>query len=197
MKPSKLDKLLLHLEDQPSKDLDCRIAALIRQAAKKGSSPVFPELVIWRRIMQNRYTKIAIAAVFIGGCLFLTRHLMGSDTALTSQPSIVKQIDPKETQLRELALAQTLYEQKDLPGLLTLLKTGQYSTRLTISEFLAEMGDASAIPVLHRLADVWQGPIDGNPFLQAIDQISRRLQGDQETIEVNQTPVASDLSEVV
>ncbi len=118
-----------------------------------------------RRIMRHPITKLAIAAVFIVGCLFLARHLKGGDTAPKPEPRIVQEIKLEETQDNELALAKDLYEQKDLPGLLTLLETGQEATQMTIAECLAEIGDESTISALQRLADTL-----GNTDLQATIQ---------------------------
>ena len=72
----------------------------------------------------------------------------------------------------ELALAQTLYEQKDLPGLLNLLENGQEATQISIVEFLAEIGDDSTISALQRLADT----LDGTEFQTAIQTSIRAIQ---------------------
>ncbi len=61
MRPKKLDKLMLKLETQPSENLNRRIAALIKQAAKQRSGRVSPELTLWRYLMQSKITKIAAA----------------------------------------------------------------------------------------------------------------------------------------
>ena len=77
MRPKKLDKLLLNLETQPSKDLDRRITAMISQAAKQDLEKESSELALWRRIMQSKMTKIAAAAVIIIAILS-TIHFWGS-----------------------------------------------------------------------------------------------------------------------
>jgi len=151
------------------------LASLHQRAQKSTQSRTDLSAVIelGRRIMRSPITKLAIAAVFIAGCLFVARHLKGVDTVPAPQPTIVQEIKREETQDNELALAQALYEQKDLPGLLSLLETGQEPTQLKIVEYLAEIGDASVVPALQRLADVWQG--EGiNPFQQAIVRIEAR-----------------------
>ncbi|MCP4450220.1 MAG: carboxypeptidase regulatory-like domain-containing protein [Planctomycetes bacterium] len=145
------------------------LASLQQRAQKSTRSRTDLSTVIelGRRIMKSPITKLAIAAVFVVGCLFLARYLKGGDNPSMRQPNIVKQVEPVETQDDELALAQTLYEQKDLPGLLNLLDTGQAATQLTIAEFLAEIGDESVIPSLQRLADT-----RGTTDLQAVIQTS-------------------------
>lgn len=82
MRPKKLDKFLLNLENQPSETLDRRIAALITQAAKHSSAQASPELALWRRIMQSKITKIAaiIAIVLVS---IVTFHVFDSTTSVT------------------------------------------------------------------------------------------------------------------
>jgi outer membrane lipoprotein-sorting protein len=82
MRPNKLDKLILNLETQPSEGLDRRIAAMISHAGKQGSAKVCPELALWRRIMQNKTTKIAavIAIVLVSIVSF---HIFDSTTSVT------------------------------------------------------------------------------------------------------------------
>ncbi len=172
MKPTDLEKLFKAMRTEAPSRLDLRVYDTIDNA----SSQTVHSLSLWRKIMRSPITKLAVAAVFIVGCLFLVRQLKGGDSASDPQPTIVKTVEPKETlPINELALAQNLYAQKDLPGLLSLLETGQLTTRVTIAEFLEEIGDESVLPALQRFADVWQG--EGvNPFEKAIDRIAERLQ---------------------
>lgn len=165
------------------------LASLHQRACQTAPSHVDLSAVIelGRRIMKSPITKLAIAAVLITGCLFLARHLKGGDTSPAPKPNMVKIVDPvpsqdnppETRQLNELALAQDLYEQRDLPGLLTLLEAGQALTQIKIAGFLTEIGDASAIPVLQRLADLWEGQGD-NPFTGAINGIETRTNQDAE-----------------
>ena len=179
MRPTDLEKLFKDMRTEPPSRLDRRVYSSIDNAA----SQTVPSLSLWRKIMRSPITKLAIAAVFIVGCLFLVRHLKGSDYRSAPQPTMVKEIGPtpakedqlEKTRINELALAHTLYQQKDLPGLLTLMETVQEAPRLRIAVFLAEIGDESVIPALQRLADLWHGPVDENPFQQAIEAIQLRL----------------------
>ncbi len=131
------------------------LASLLQRAQEnvRPRTDLSAVIELGRRIMRSPITKLAMAAVFIVGCLFLARHLKGGDTVPSPKPTIVKEIKPEETPSNESTLARTLYEQKDLPGLLALLETGQEATQITIAELLAEIGDGSTISALQRLAD--------------------------------------------
>ena len=179
MKPTDLERLFKDMRTEAPSRLDHRVYSSIDEAAAQ----TVHRLSLWRKIMRSPITKLAIAAVLVIGCLFLAQHLKGSDNRSAPQPIVVKEIKPnpaKEDQpekilLKELALAQTLYQEKDLPALLTLMKSAQEATRLKTAEFLAEIGDASVMPALQTLADQWQGPVDENPFQKAIEAIQLRL----------------------
>jgi protocatechuate 3,4-dioxygenase beta subunit len=176
MRPTKLDELLFNLETRPSEDLDRRIAAMITRAARQGPGSASPELALWRRIMKSKYTKIAAALVLITSVLILTQHLSGKPPIVRrpGESIIANQAEAhKHVQLeKEIEQAKAYFENKDLPGLIGLLETGIGASQVIVSDFLAQIGDVSALPMLHRLADKWQGASDANPFQKAIDQIN-------------------------
>ena len=179
MRPTDLERLFKDMRTEAPSRLDQRVYSSIDEAAAQ----TVQRLTLWRKIMRSPITKLAIAATFIIGGLFLAQHLQGSDSPSTPQPVAVKEINPipdkegqpEEALVNELALAQTLYQQKDLPALLTLMQNAQEATRLQSAKFLAEIGDASALAALQILADQWQGPAHDNPFQKAIEAIQLRL----------------------
>lgn len=179
MRPTDLERLFKDMRTEAPSRLDQRVYSTIDNA----TAQTVHSLSLWRKIMRSPIIKLAIAAAFIVGCLFLANHLVGGNAPSAPQPSTAKQVKPtptkndrlEDTQVDELALAQTLYQQKDLPALLTLLEDAQETSRLKIAEYLAEIGDATAIPVLQKLADLWQGPPHDNPFQMAIEAIQLRL----------------------
>ncbi|MEN6423960.1 MAG: carboxypeptidase-like regulatory domain-containing protein [Phycisphaerales bacterium] len=59
MRPENLDKLIEHLQAQPSRDLDERIDALL------DSRPTVVEARVWRRTARNRIAGVAVAAVVL------------------------------------------------------------------------------------------------------------------------------------
>lgn len=151
--------------------------------AQSGGGPTVIES--GRRIMRSPITKLAVAAVLIAGTFVLARYLIGRDRASTeSGPTVAETVpsveqndlDQKlESMQTELALAGELFAKGDVAGLLALLETGQAETRLAVAQYLASIGDASALPLLERLAEQWEGAADDNPFRQASEAIRERL----------------------
>jgi len=156
------------------------------------SRPNTRRLKVWRFIKHSKYGRIAALAAAVLAVLLLVQHLTGGALE-TPQPVIVKTVEPTPQQdspekllANELVLAQSQYEQRDLPGLLTLLGTGMEPTQLKIAALLAEIGDASVIPVLQGLADVWDGEGE-NPFQAAVNVIEIRQRPDRpEQIDANE-----------
>ena len=159
----------------------------IDEAESQTESSVVMQL--GRRIMRSPITKIAVAAVVIVGVLVLALQLMGQDTIPPSPEEHIVQESvaplpqptqaPETTQvepINELELARSLFEQRDQPGLLTLLEIEDEDTRIAVAGYLGEIGDDFAIPALQKLADAWQGPVSENPYRQAIDRIKARSQ---------------------
>ncbi len=154
------------------------MASLTRRAQRKTQSPAgLPAAVEFgRRIMRSPITKLAVAAALIVGIFVLANHLIGRESEPTKpEPQIVAPAPtPKPQPPTELAQAQTLYEQGDITGLVALLQSGASQTQLKVAEYLAQIGDASALSALQPLAAQWQGDPDANPFQNAIDAIGER-----------------------
>ena len=125
MRPTDVEKLLKEMRTEAPSRLDQRVYYTIDHAASQTAH----SLSLWRKIMRSPITKLAVAAVFIVGCLFLARHLKGGDTVPAPQRNIVKEVEPGETQDNELVLAQTLYEREDLPGLLLHIQVTRHNVR--------------------------------------------------------------------
>lgn len=138
--------------------------------------------------MQSRITKFAAAAVLLLAVLLLARHLTGRETPAGpgNETSHIAQVpgnhevpapvaptqEQKLAQLaRELSSAKELFAAGDAKGLLHLLETGQNQTKIAVANYLAQMGEESAIPALQTLADQWQGPPEDNPFRKCIEQV--------------------------
>ena len=131
-------------------------------------------------LTSNRAVGWVVAAVLIVGLLTLAVCVLFRGTA--DRPTLVAVHEPNARAItdlqalpgRELAEARQLFERKDLARLVRLLDSTQPETRLRAAEYLAQIGDDSALPALQRLADQWQGPAGDNPFRQAIETIQAR-----------------------
>jgi len=142
-----------------------------------------------------------MAAVFIAGVFLLANHLFGEqDIPPLPKPPIAKDVEPVDDNRTEqidpqkqpspaptgLELAKGLFEQGNVEGLLTLLETGRDETRIAAADYLGQIGDERAIPVLQKFAEQWNGPKMENPFQMAIDQIEQRLKNDESATDPNQ-----------
>ncbi len=156
--------------------------------------------------MHSRITKLAAAAVLALAVLLLARHLTGHERVVTPEsrnndivqvpqnredvpaPIIDAQVRPD----RELASAQELFAAADVGGLLQLLETGQEQTKIAVADYLAQMGEESAIPALQQLASQWQGPVEDNPFVKSVEQIRNTPAGREKAADQNvkQEPVS-------
>jgi len=97
----------------------------------------------------------------------------------------------------ELQLAQQHFKQRNLPALIELLDSENKETRLRVTQYLAQVGDRTALTPLERLARNWDTLAEGNPYVQAMAQIEQRLADEQKlaasearTPEPNSTPVS-------
>lgn len=158
------------------------------QQRTRSQDALASTITFGRRIMESKYTKIAVAAAIIIGLFCLAQYLTGNqvipeqpapkaiaDQNQTERPKSPLIAEQETTQLeQELELAQTLFARGDVAGLIALLNTGQEKTKLAIAGYLGEIGDESAVPVLQKLADAWQGPPGDNLFRQAMDVIESR-----------------------
>ncbi|MEN6577967.1 MAG: carboxypeptidase regulatory-like domain-containing protein, partial [Phycisphaerales bacterium] len=152
--------------------------------------------------MHSRITQLAAAAVLALTVLLLARHLTGRERPATPEDrnrAVVQAPQGEDapapvltTQEREAQLARELFAAADANGLLELLETGQDQTKIAVADYLALMGEESAIPALQKLADRWQGPANDNPFRKSIERIlqssSRREGVGGENRAQDQTP---------
>ena len=186
MRPTELENLLKTMRTAAPSRLDRRVYATIDRAAEQPR----PRMGVWRIIMQSPITKLAVAAAFIVGMLFLAQILIGDEPASTPSPEHYVTEPPETPSVvptqDNLALARTLYEQRDQAGLLELLPLSSEPTQIVIAGYLAEIGDEEAVPALQKLADAWQGQ-GGNPYQQAIEQIKSRITPSAEMPEQEKT----------
>ncbi len=156
------------------------MASLTRRAQRRTPSPVgLPTAVEFRRrIMRSPITKLAVAAALIVGIFILVNHLIGHETAPPRpEPNIAApEPAPSPQGPTELAQAQTMYEERDIAGLVALLQGSTDETQMKVAEYLGRIGDASAIAALQSLAAKWKGAPDADPFQKAIDAIERKAQ---------------------
>ncbi|HPC95790.1 MAG TPA: redoxin domain-containing protein [Sedimentisphaerales bacterium] len=159
------------------------LETLTQRAQRKAHrvGPVPAAIAFGRELMRNPLIRLAAAALLAVAVFILVRHLSRRETATpTSERQIVETAMHDQTTLTadaaqaELIRAEGLFRQSDVSGLLTLMETGRYGTKVKIAGYLERIGNASALSALEPLAAQWQGAPDTNPFRKAIDAIHRR-----------------------
>ncbi|MBP8302568.1 MAG: carboxypeptidase regulatory-like domain-containing protein [Phycisphaerae bacterium] len=157
-------------------------SAAAQRNATRGSSGL--EAVL-RGLRSRRVIGLAAAAavlVVTGLVLFLALHSRDQGTAGPAARQGQRPPDPRlgpagqEDQVlaREQAEVHRLTAARDVDGLLELLDSGQWQTKIAVAAGLGRIGDADAVPALSRYVGQWTGDPAENPFGGAVDQITQR-----------------------
>jgi hypothetical protein len=143
---------------------------------------------VWRTIMTSGWTKLVAAAVIIAGVLIGIKVLSSEQNAEQNiakkeetpkqqviQDSVGEKAQQRELKVSvELAQAEALYRAKDIAGLVAMLKSGEPETKAAVANYLAKIGDVSALEALKKLSEQWEGEEAENPFAAAVRQIEER-----------------------
>jgi len=92
---------------------------------------------------------------------------------------------------KERSEIETMTATRNIGGLVTMLGTGLPASRRLAAESLGQIGDARALPALSGLAERWRGDPADNPFAQAIEQITDRIQDTEPNVpDANEAPIS-------
>lgn len=110
----------------------------------------------------------------------------------TPEPNATGGVVTTEQRLaRERSEIQTMTAARNVGGLVTMLETGLPASQRLAAESLGQIGDARALPALSRLAEQWQGDPADNPFAEAIEQITDRIQDTEPNVpDASQVPIS-------
>jgi len=110
----------------------------------------------------------------------------------TPEPNATGGVVTAEQRLaRERSEIETMSAARNIGGLVTMLETGLPASRRLAAESLGQIGDARALPALSRLAEQWEGDPADNPFAQAIERITDRIQDTEPNVpDANEAPVS-------
>jgi hypothetical protein len=166
------------------------------QAALESAAPAQPN--IWRIIMKSRITKFAAAAAIIIvvciGINILTGHNEHKGQQVlkidpTTETKVVREITeetkpefsikiPSELPDEKVSIGLTnikeMFVRGDVEGLIAMLDKGQWETKIAAANYLARIGDMSAVGALEKLSEEWTGDSQENPFTTAIEEIRDR-----------------------
>jgi protocatechuate 3,4-dioxygenase beta subunit len=203
MKSTKnIEKLIQKINAIPDARMDQKTLddILLAQEKSKKTSSVDTSPNIWRIIIKNKLTKFAVASVVIIAVLIGVKIITDSDkdngrTIVGKQDITQKEIAPEspkgikpelekklEAELAaekleaELKDVEQMFAAGDVPGLVDMLDKGQWESKIAAADYLAKMGDLSAINTLENLADKWEGDISDNPFTAAVSGIRNRIE---------------------
>ncbi|MEN6384882.1 MAG: DUF6263 family protein [Phycisphaerales bacterium] len=138
--------------------------------------------ILLEYIMESKITRYAaIAAVlvitaFVGAQIF-TGSNNPQNIADNTDNKVIRVISPSSDNL------QQMYASGDVAGLVNELNSGSYKNKIAAANFLAKIGDQSAIESLNKLQNSWQGDENKNPFTAAMNEITARLELNKQTQE--------------
>lgn len=168
-----------HALAQRGRDVESRAAQRI---ATRGYSR-------WETILSGHQPRrvigiAAAAAVLVATGLVILLALHGRDQA-TDSPTARQDQRPSAPRLtpagqeaqvlaREQAEVDRMTTTRDVAGLIDLLDSGQWQTKIAVAARLGQIGDANAVPALSRYVGQWTGDPAENPFGRAVDRITQR-----------------------
>lgn len=127
---------------------------------------------IWQRVLA--IAGVALLAVVIGVWLW---HAPQESVQLPSaKPNLSVEVKPSATDQEQLEQVIQAGRRGDVRALIAALKGGAYMAQVAAAQYLAQIGDASAIEPLLAASQRWFGDqTDNNPFAQAAAEIEKRL----------------------
>ena len=150
-----------------------------------GSKSISSKPDIWRIIMKSRITKYAAAAVIVlvvGISIAVMNNPYNTGSDQISEPVAQESATtPEATTTKiasELKKVEQLFASGDVKGLVSVLAGDEYAyeSKVAAANFLADIGDDSAIAELEKLSNE-QIAEDSNPFAAAIEAIKIRTEG--------------------
>lgn len=184
--------------------LDQRIldeaCAALQEAALDGSRVVEGS---WYENGPGRVVRIA-AGLAVAAAVVLVAFVLWSPSADTSnqskstpEPNAPSTANIDRRLAKERGEIEAMATARNVMGLVTILDTGLPESQRLAAASLAQVGDGRALAALSRLAERWQGsPID-NPFTEAIEKITRRVQESEPNVpEPNEGPTSQIVPQV-
>ncbi|MHC4744739.1 MAG: carboxypeptidase regulatory-like domain-containing protein, partial [Planctomycetota bacterium] len=132
---------------------------------------------IVRIIVPIAVAAIVVIAVVIGARLLIK----GDDTEYVRDPiedsgNVIPVVSGNEKLAGELRAVKQMFASKDSAGLISVLDTGLWESKVAAAKYLGQIGDERALPMLSNLLSSWEGSAAENPFSAAIEQIESRVQ---------------------
>jgi len=195
-------RLLLRFVKELDTQMNARQAKVI-EALKEIPSEKTRQFSLWRAIIQSRITRYAAAAVIIASVLLGIKTFLGyekkASPIIAERPVVTEQDEAEEirtTSKPDISAAQQIavelkeiegmYAAGDIAGLVYMLAKGHEESKVAAANYLAKIGDLSAISALEELAEKWNGDTADNPFLAAASAIKDRLEEEKQETQVTE-----------
>jgi len=172
-------------------------------AAGGAGAMVVPRRIFLRRVLQYAAAAVVIIAGLIAADYLLNRLTERAGEKIVKEEKVerksAEKVVVKETMAEEKLAAkkrevEQLFAAKDIAGLITMLDKGQMQTKIAAANYLAEIGDISAIGALEKLSKQWDETKGENPFAGAIEKIKAKA-ARPDVNEPNQAPEAQSKAE--
>ncbi len=183
-----IEKLIRNIDVDTSAKVDEVVLNDILQVFEKSThvKSAIPQPKNGRRIMNSTITKLAVAAVIVLVAGIGIALLNNSDNTgnVGIGESVVQEdaaiLEAAKTKLEaEMKIAGQYFASGDIQGLVDILARDEYAyeTKVAAANFLADIGDDSAITELERLIAEQIAEGGKNPFAAAIAAITVRIEG--------------------
>ena len=157
---------------------------------------------LWRTVLRSPIIRFAAAAIVIVALLAAVKLLTKNESKPGEPPTIAdkheQDLDGTANDRRlaqklasELKTIDQMFAASDIDGLVEMLETGEWKSKIAAAGCLAKMGDSRAIEALSSLAEQWRGDDGENPFKQAMQEIQTRLESQETTPEPPQEQTQS------
>ena len=137
---------------------------------------------LWGKIMKSKITKYAVAAIILIAAgisiavLDETGEQVEQDTVQVAEESSPQMttdaVEGGDSDLSaQLEQVRLMYVGGDIDGLVAMLSEAEYQTKVAAANYLAEIGDDSALATLKILSSEYGDANTDNPFADAIEKI--------------------------
>ena len=154
-------------------------SAVIQQISRRTSNRMGALLRGFRSRPSIWITAIAAAAVLVLAAMVVVQAFRNPGRAVDptsplAQKARIHEEGEAQVLIREQAAVDQMTAAKDVAGLIGILDTGQWQTKVAAAVSLGRIGDANAVKALGSYVGKWTGDTAENPFAKAIEQINQR-----------------------
>ncbi|TFG46543.1 MAG: zf-HC2 domain-containing protein, partial [Candidatus Brocadiia bacterium] len=159
------------VDEQTCEDSRRSILTLIEGVPQSGGK-IFSQFSEGRKKMKNSILKFAAAALILTAAItaisiYTVNQEPQGNVAATSEEQLQIKADAEQIRIEQMAAA------KDVEGLIQMLDTGEFASKVKAAQWLGKIGNHRALPALQNLTsgDIPDGYTNA-PVLEAIENIT-------------------------